>query len=55
MSEIPQPAMAAKQGAVPPLLEVERVTIRFGGIIALDGVTFSAANGGGLPNPTSAG
>jgi branched-chain amino acid transport system ATP-binding protein len=57
MSEIPQPAMAAQQGAAPPLLEVERVTIRFGGIIALDGVTFSVANGRivGLIGPNGAG
>jgi len=57
MSEIPQPAMAAQQGAAPPLLEVERVTIRFGGIVALDGVTFSVANGRivGLIGPNGAG
>jgi hypothetical protein len=45
MSKIPQRAMAAQQGAAPPLLEIERVTIRFGGIVALDGVTFSVATG----------
>jgi branched-chain amino acid transport system ATP-binding protein len=57
MSEIPQEAMAAQQGAAPPLLEIEQVTIRFGGIVALDGVTFSVANGCivGLIGPNGAG
>jgi branched-chain amino acid transport system ATP-binding protein len=57
MGEIPRQAMAAQQGAALPLLEIERVTIRFGGIIALDGVTFSVANGRivGLIGPNGAG
>jgi branched-chain amino acid transport system ATP-binding protein len=57
MSEIPQEAMTAQQDAAPPLLEIERVTIRFGGIVALDGVTFSVANGRivGLIGPNGAG
>jgi branched-chain amino acid transport system ATP-binding protein len=57
MSAIAQRAMAAPQGATSPLLEIEQVTIRFGGIVALDGVTFSVANGRivGLIGPNGAG
>jgi branched-chain amino acid transport system ATP-binding protein len=57
MTEIAQRATAAPQGAPSPLLEIEQVTIRFGGIVALDGVTFSVANGRivGLIGPNGAG
>ena len=58
MSEIPLRATAGPQaGSTPPLLEIAEVTIRFGGIVALEGVTFSVANGRivGLIGPNGAG
>jgi len=44
-------------GVTPPLLEIDRVTMRFGGIVALDGVSFSVAKGRivGLIGPNGAG
>jgi branched-chain amino acid transport system ATP-binding protein len=41
----------------PPLLEIDDVTMRFGGIVALDGVTFSVGKGRivGLIGPNGAG
>jgi len=44
-------------GAAPPLLEIDDVAMRFGGIVALDGVTFSVAKGRivGLIGPNGAG
>jgi branched-chain amino acid transport system ATP-binding protein len=41
----------------PPLLGIDDVTVRFGGIVALDGVTFSVAKGRivGLIGPNGAG
>ncbi len=58
MSEIPLRATAGPQaGSTPPLLEIAEVTMRFGGIVALEGVTFSVANGRivGLIGPNGAG
>jgi branched-chain amino acid transport system ATP-binding protein len=58
MTEIPSSASVTPQpGAVPPLLEIDSLTMRFGGIVALDGVTFSVARGRivGLIGPNGAG
>jgi branched-chain amino acid transport system ATP-binding protein len=48
---------ASQAGATPPLLEIDGVTMQFDGIIALDGVTFSVAQGRivGLIGPNGAG
>jgi branched-chain amino acid transport system ATP-binding protein len=56
MSEIPLHA-AADNGAAPPLLEIAGVAMHFGGIVALDDVTFSVAKGRivGLIGPNGAG
>lgn len=50
-------AAGAAGGAGASLLEVEGVTIRFGGVVALDGVTFSVKRGEicGLIGPNGAG
>jgi branched-chain amino acid transport system ATP-binding protein len=58
MSGVPLRTTAASQGGAPArLLEVADVTMRFGGIVALDGVTFSVAPGRitGLIGPNGAG
>jgi len=58
MSATPLRDTAAPQGGAPAqLLEVADVTMRFGGIVALDGVTFSIAAGriAGLIGPNGAG
>ncbi len=58
MSALPLRGTAAAQGVAPAqLLEVANVTMRFGGIVALDGVTFSVAAGriAGLIGPNGAG
>ncbi|HTZ03912.1 MAG TPA: ATP-binding cassette domain-containing protein, partial [Xanthobacteraceae bacterium] len=49
--------MTEPRESVPPLLEIDRLTMRFGGIVALDGVTFSVAPGRivGLIGPNGAG
>ena len=56
MTEIPHSAAAAL-GAASPLLEVAGVGMRFGGIVALDEVTFRIARGRivGLIGPNGAG
>ena len=62
MTSVPL-ARAADRGNVPatatrrPLLEVRELTVRFGGIVALDGVSFSVAEGQivGLIGPNGAG
>ena len=50
-------AAKAAGGAGTLLLEVEGVTIRFGGVVALDGVTFNVKRGEicGLIGPNGAG
>ena len=50
------PAGATRE-ALPALLSVEGVTIRFGGVVALDGVRFEVARGQicGLIGPNGAG
>ena len=58
MSAVGLRGTAAPQGGAPAqLLEVADVTMRFGGIVALDGVTFSIAAGriAGLIGPNGAG
>jgi branched-chain amino acid transport system ATP-binding protein len=58
MNGLPLRTTAASQGGAPAqLLEVADVTMRFGGIVALDGVTFSVAPGRitGLIGPNGAG
>jgi len=58
MSEIQSSAPGGPQrGGGSPLLEIDDVTLRFGGIVALDGVTFSVAKGRivGLIGPNGAG
>jgi branched-chain amino acid transport system ATP-binding protein len=58
MTENPLPAEAGRQdGATPQLLEIADVTMHFGGIVALEGVTFSVAKGRivGLIGPNGAG
>jgi branched-chain amino acid transport system ATP-binding protein len=58
MTEIASSAAAERQGDVPALLlEIDDVTMRFGGIVALEGVTFSVARGRivGLIGPNGAG
>jgi len=49
--------MTAQTGQTPPLLRVEDVTVRFGGIVALDGVRFDVTAGQvcGLIGPNGAG
>jgi branched-chain amino acid transport system ATP-binding protein len=57
MSETPSSAARLRDGAPPLLLDIADVTMRFGGIIALDGVTFGVAEGhiAGLIGPNGAG
>jgi len=58
MTEMPlRVAVGPQEGATRPLLEIADVTIRFGGIVALDSVTFSVAKGRilGLIGPNGAG
>jgi len=58
MTEIQSSAPTASWPATTPtLLEIDDVTLRFGGIVALDGVTFSVAQGRivGLIGPNGAG
>jgi branched-chain amino acid transport system ATP-binding protein len=58
MSEVPLRGTAGPQGGAPAqLLDVADVTMRFGGIVALDGVTFAVAAGriAGLIGPNGAG
>jgi branched-chain amino acid transport system ATP-binding protein len=60
MSEIPSRVPFGSQngsGAAPQLLEIADLTMRFGGIIALEGVTFSVGTGRitGLIGPNGAG
>jgi len=49
--------MSEIQSSAAPLLEIDDVTVRFGGVVALDGVTFSVAQGSivGLIGPNGAG
>lgn len=51
------PAAAVPRSDGAPLLEVERATVRFGGLIALDGATFSVEGGRvlGIIGPNGAG
>jgi branched-chain amino acid transport system ATP-binding protein len=58
MTEIASIVPAARQGTVAPLLlEIDDVTMRFGGIVALESVTFSVAKSRivGLIGPNGAG
>ncbi len=58
MTEIPlRMAIGPRDGATPLLLEIANVTIRFGGIVALEAVTFSVGEGRivGLIGPNGAG
>jgi branched-chain amino acid transport system ATP-binding protein len=59
MTEILLSAAAGQgsNGAPPPLLDIARVAMHFGGIVALDDVTFTVANGKivGLIGPNGAG
>jgi branched-chain amino acid transport system ATP-binding protein len=58
MSETVSSVPVERPGNVPPrLLEINDVTMRFGGIVALEGVTFSVAKGRivGLIGPNGAG
>jgi branched-chain amino acid transport system ATP-binding protein len=60
MSEIPSRVSFGSQngdGAAPRLLEIADLTMRFGGIVALEGVTFAVASGRitGLIGPNGAG
>lgn len=50
-------AVGPREGALPQLLEIEDVTMRFGGIVALDSVSFSVGQGRivGLIGPNGAG
>ena len=54
---LPRATPKPRQDAAAPLLEIEDVTMRFGGILALNGVTFSVASGRitGLIGPNGAG
>ena len=53
----PRVAVGPEGGPSPSLLEIEDVAMRFGGIVALDAVTFSVAKGRimGLIGPNGAG
>ncbi len=52
-----EPIAAARTGARPPTIDVRDVTVRFGGIVALDGVSFEIREGEilGLIGPNGAG
>src|SRR5271156_1393805 len=56
MTEIPR-NVAAGNSATSPLLEIARLAMHFGGIVALDDVTFTVAKGriAGLIGPNGAG
>ncbi|MGZ5842327.1 MAG: ATP-binding cassette domain-containing protein, partial [Xanthobacteraceae bacterium] len=53
----PRVAVGPEGGPSPSLLEIEGVAMRFGGIVALDAVTFSVSKGRivGLIGPNGAG
>src|ERR1700726_2733852 len=58
MTETPLPtAPGTQDGARAPLLEIAHLTMRFGGIVALDDVNFSVSDGRivGLIGPNGAG
>ena len=57
MTEIPPSASLGWSHGSPHLLEIDDLTMRFGGIVALDGVTFSVDQGRivGLIGPNGAG
>jgi len=58
MTEAPvRLAVGPRDSPTPPLLEIADVTMRFGGIVALEGVTFAVAKGRivGLIGPNGAG
>ncbi len=58
MSEfVPQAAAGRQDASAAPLLEIADLTMRFGGIVALEGVTFSVGKGRivGLIGPNGAG
>jgi branched-chain amino acid transport system ATP-binding protein len=58
MTEIPSTVAAGRQNGPPPhLLQIEDLTMRFGGIVALEAVTFSVDKGRitGLIGPNGAG
>jgi branched-chain amino acid transport system ATP-binding protein len=51
------PMSAPREGAAAPLLEIAELTMRFGGIVALDNVSFTVSKGriAGLIGPNGAG
>ncbi len=59
MVAVVEPASARRDAlsSAPPLLSVRNVSVRFGGIVALDGITFDIHNGqiAGLIGPNGAG
>ncbi len=57
MTELPSMTVGPQAGPFPLLLEIEDVAMRFGGIVALDAVTFSVGKGRivGLIGPNGAG
>lgn len=45
MAAAPSPAETAGEGAASPILRTERLTVRFGGLTALNGVDFAVGRG----------
>jgi branched-chain amino acid transport system ATP-binding protein len=57
MTRSPLPIAGATAGAATPLLEIAQLTMRFGGIVALENVSFAVSKGriAGLIGPNGAG